>query len=732
MRIIIEEHQYPADAVRHVLDGITTLRDIEGKVSVNYVGYYYNPTLKDTVFILPKVLLGKELDKTTGEEIPGSDPEFVFGKYKPEDIINLDDKEAKTLLTQEEHDFIYELSVWIYRAIVVFRDSKTDNSIVLQQNVQQMSKGRLQRAHTFLDVILALQKFNRENQDFFFFILRNLHSGMNKINWTKTISRSQAFVQNGSPIYINPVNKKRQINFDEELLIIYFSILNHIHEAYGFPVKININFPLITSGMFRNYMNGMGRVRLLQIKYKYFSDKALYLWELCYAFFDRSKNINVETDDKEYLLVKNFNIVFETIIDTLIGDQPTGLSGQEDKALKALKEQKDGKRVDHIFRYKELSENANGKNVYYIGDSKYYKRSTPLGDESIYKQFTYARNVIQWNIDLFNDKKKGDLQAKHTKLRDDVTEGYNIIPNFFISAHQNTLDMKDDIHQNPHDGDPRFCNKQFENRLFDRDTFLLAHYDVNFLFVVALYGRNRHSEQEQWAAKVKGMFRNATQELLKKHYEFYAMKARSSEEEGRQFILDNFKDLIGKIYRPYEDQEMFSLAIEKPRPDFDTKCDPAYQLLSKYFEIEKVTLGECPQTTLDEKIEAYRRENAEAIEEHEKVVLVGVVNEDDKNFMAFLTHEDNLEYTMKSIPSGNIMNLKYFAPFLRNKIDGYYKIEKLSFGSRGGKPCLNLTIKDFTKIGNNPKHLGIKPHNDIISLQTLRSYYEGEIPVLCP
>ena len=54
MRIIFEEHQYPANVVEDVLDGITNLRDVEGKVSVNYVGYYYNPKLKDCVFILPK------------------------------------------------------------------------------------------------------------------------------------------------------------------------------------------------------------------------------------------------------------------------------------------------------------------------------------------------------------------------------------------------------------------------------------------------------------------------------------------------------------------------------------------------------------------------------------------------------------------------------------------------------------------------------------------------------
>ena len=45
MKILIEEHQYPAQAVENVLDCITNLRDVDGKVSVNYVGYYYNPKL---------------------------------------------------------------------------------------------------------------------------------------------------------------------------------------------------------------------------------------------------------------------------------------------------------------------------------------------------------------------------------------------------------------------------------------------------------------------------------------------------------------------------------------------------------------------------------------------------------------------------------------------------------------------------------------------------------------
>ena len=179
-----------------------------------------------------------------------------------------------------------------------------------------MSNGRLQECNTFLDILLALQKFNRDNQDFFFFVLRNLHSGFNKINWTRTISKSQAVVQDDVPIYLHPVNKRRQANFDEELLVIFFSILNYIHHYYGFPVSIPVNYELITGTRFEAYLNGRGRMRLLSIKNKYFSDKAVYLWELCYAFFDLSRRVKVEASNQEYILVKNFNIVFEAIIET--------------------------------------------------------------------------------------------------------------------------------------------------------------------------------------------------------------------------------------------------------------------------------------------------------------------------------------------------------------------------------------------------------------------------------
>lgn len=571
MRILIEEYQYDYEDVYDVLRGLGVLQDVEGKVSLSYVGYYFNddPDVNDCVFILPKVLLEGEFGK-----------EKVFGHIEPRDLIKAEDCKD---LTTEEHAFIYNLSVWIYRAITVFRDHEFDrmedgkrqSSIVLYKRAPMMGHTRKRKANTFLDVLLTLQEWNKRNESFVMFIVKNLHSGHNKINWMRTISRSQAVIQESiggtcrqDVSYLNPINKKRQINFDEELLVIYYSILQHMHDKYGFPVSINVNFPLIRGDKFKRYIGGYGKRRLKQIKYKYFSDKALELWELSYAFFDRPDNIMLNVDQREYLLVKSFHVVFEAIIDELIaGDQ---------KLPKELKDQPDGKRVDHIYQYHELTNNDKDDNIYYIGDSKYYKRGNSLGKESIYKQFTYARNVIQWNIDLFNDGKTEEKYG-HVKLRDDVTEGYNIIPNFFISANQNVLLPEDDIKliDNDKEADKRrqqyYLSRQFKNRLFDRDTFLLAHYDVNFLFVVALYGRNHSASKAQWRSKVRQMFRNELQQMLKENFEFYAITAKSDVNPD-VYIKENFQKLLGKVYHPFDnregsDQQYFSLALRKPEKE---------------------------------------------------------------------------------------------------------------------------------------------------------------------
>ncbi len=571
MKLLIEEYQYDVADVVNVLDGLFTLQDVDLKVAVSYVGYYYNPheKVRDVVFILPKVLI--------------DEAGLVFGKYKPHDLIHLEEAE----IDEHERKFIYEFAVWIHRAIVVYNQSHENNGIVLHRQIEDEGKGnRRKKSNTLLDVILSLIRFNKENQQFFTFIIKNLHSGFNKINWNRTIARTTAVVQDESQTYLRPVNKKRQVNFDEELLVIFFSILQYVSETFGFRADINFGFKLITGAKFKRYLSGYGRTRMRQIKYKYFSDTAVKLWDLCYAFFDKAYQIRVNTNPCEYLLVKSFHIVFEAIIDELIGDKniPAG-----------LKEQEDGKLVDHFYTYPGLLINDKpDDDIYYIGDSKYYKLGNSLGSESIYKQRTYARNVIQWNLDIWLDG-KADMNDRFERIQlfDPVTEGYNVIPNFFISAaiDKETLSYED--RTVPHSKQPP-VSRQFKNRLYDRDTLLLSHYDVNFLFVLALYARNNSGAKAAWRESIRKKFRTAVQEMLKDKFEFYALSAHP-DVDASAYFKTHFQDTLGKTFRPYENQSIYSLALDKAYPEENNRLLTS---LGNNFYVVPVQLGEDPSESI--------------------------------------------------------------------------------------------------------------------------------------
>lgn len=715
MRILIEEHQYNVkkDEVQKVFDGIDALENVEGLVSLNYVGYFYNTRLEDCVFILPKVLL---------EDVDGR--ELVFGKYEPEAIINID---ANNPLTQKEKDFIYEFSVWIYRAISVFRDDKrNDTNIVLHKQVIEAGKGRKKLSNTFLDILLALIQWNKDNQNFVFFILRNIHSGFNKINWTRTIARNMAILQNDSPIYLKVINKKRQVNFDEELLVIFFSILNYIGDHYGFAKNINAKFTLITGKLFETYLNGYGKTRLHQIKYKYFSDKALELWEFCYAFFDSARQVRTNAQQKEYLLVKNFNIVFEAIIDELVGDKniPAG-----------LKEQDDGKMVDHMYTYQGLTTHEQEKPIYYIGDSKYYKRGNRIGKESIYKQFTYARNVIQWNLSLFMNSDADDEAFKADKnnfkqvpmLRDERTEGYNIIPNFFISARLNKeLSYEENISITEKKS-THFTNRQFKNRLFDRDTLLVCHYDVNFLYVVSLYARNNQLQKKAWQGKVREMFRTEIQGILMEHFDFYAMQAHPGV-DGEAYIKEHFQEVLGKVYSPFDNKAVMSLALDKDN-EFTVDNEELLKELRKYFFVEKVGLGEDPEPKIAKVLAAHGGTKRTVIDPTtDKNVLTALVPKSEDDYEDFMAHTA-ISYVMRKIPSINLMEVKYLLPMVGGDIDGAYKIESFKFSTYQGAPCLRFKLGEYINFGQawtKIYRFKMQP-GEVISMQMSLDLYEQRV-----
>ncbi len=526
MIILFEEYQYKTEKLKQVLSEryFFPINSIYSKI--NYVGYYFNPLINDAVIIFPKVFVNEN--------------GLAFDEFEPESLIILTTEYKEILSKTGKDKIVFEISTWLYRAVQQFNKRHFYNSISENQFLNQVVTNLEEKSNTELDIILSLLKFYKENQALFTFISKSAHSQQNKINWHKTINKKQPIIQNNTPIYVDLATTRKKINYDEELLVLFYSTLNFIKGKYAFDFYPPQNYELIKGHQFENILR-KGCRYLKSIKYKYYSDKMISLYNLLYAFFERSEKIQSKKQIEEVLLIKDFNIVFEDMIDDLIGDN---------KLFPELKNHPDGKQVDHIYKYKSLLVEDE---IYFVGDSKYYKPQNSVGKYSKAKQFTYARNVIQYNIDLFNDNKLD----KQLRYRENLTEGYNITPNFFISAFVNK-DFDFSKSYLDETGKP-IMQTHFENRLFDRDTLFVQSYNINFLFVLSSYLTNNSTLKTNFKKDTQKKFREKLVSFINDKYHFYIL-----EPNDNSFIEKHFKLLNGKVYKPSHLTEEVILALEKP------------------------------------------------------------------------------------------------------------------------------------------------------------------------
>lgn len=288
--------------------------------------------------------------------------------------------------------------------------------------------------------------------------------------------------------------------------------------------------------------SGRGTRLLRSIRRKYFKDELVQLWRLLYAFFEESESVRSGKNREEALLAGKLDRVFEDMVDSLISDD----------IFADLKNNEDGKEIDHIYKDKSLVDDSQ---IYFIGDSKYYFYGSELEDKSIYKQFTYAKNIIQLNINIFNTP-PCDRDEKECKIIDDVryrdplTEGYNPTPNFFIRGYVRSDDLADGHACYTED---RLCennqfirgNSHFPNRPFDRDSLVLQAYNINFLFVLASYVSN--ADDTGTKKRIHDRFRADLLKVYNSRYDFFRVTPSG---DIKVFVAAHFKEYTGKMYHP--------------------------------------------------------------------------------------------------------------------------------------------------------------------------------------
>lgn len=544
MKVLFEGYYYPIDLIKSIgLDKDDSILSLNknNKLKVEAVGYFYSKQIDDAVFILPKVFIKEEK---------------AFGKYLPEDLFNIASSKCNfsdSSLT-DINKTIYDFSIWTYLSISRFQKDNIYNRITKDIERKNIINNNGSSNNNLLDIVISLLEFHKKNKQLFSFLIHNFRSqDTKKINWNKTVRSTTPFIKGNIPIYLDFINNHQEQNFNETLICLFYSVLNYLNERFPFHLQFDLRYSLISPIKIQNLIDsGKGISLLKSIRRKYYRDVMISLWDLLLVFFEKSTSVLNKSSTADKLLVRNFNIVFESMIDTLISDT-------KDEIPIGLKDQFDGKIVDHIYKDKSLLDN---KEIWYIGDSKYYKSDNSIGEYSVYKQITYAKNVIQWNLTSYLNKSNGWL-----KYRDQLTEGYNITPNFFIRGNIDfdkklSYETVDLVCETKEFNSPFI---QFTNRLFDRDTLFLQTYQINFLFVLAAYAKGFESNVSKQAIRKK-----ISQDyvvMLNKHYDFF--KLYTSGITIKEFVNEYFSLLLGKIF--CEDNPSFIwLALEKNNPENST------------------------------------------------------------------------------------------------------------------------------------------------------------------
>ena len=261
MTILFEDYFYDAITLGNILpEELLSWSADRKNAKSTFVGYHYcsKGNWNDAVFILPKVFVD-----------PKGRP---FGKEDITFVSFLDNsKSLPELLGEENAQIVSRLSFWIYSAISRYAERHPNTDILRNKSIQEIKSVGEYDTSTLIDVIQSLRKFNHDHQNLFTFIVNCNRSGIHNIHWNRTLNKVQPFMQDGEPLYLDFYNKKKNINFDEELIVLFFSVLEYLKEKYFFDVPINLNYNLIPPHEIENLLEAeTGTILMNKIRHKYF------------------------------------------------------------------------------------------------------------------------------------------------------------------------------------------------------------------------------------------------------------------------------------------------------------------------------------------------------------------------------------------------------------------------------------------------------------------------------
>lgn len=595
MRILVEGSKYKISYLKDELLLNRNFYELKSENSteakITSVGYHRN-TNGEIIYMLPKVFRGTE---------------GIDDKNKLESKIKHNDIEP----------WARKLTVYFHRGLEIY-NKKIDSDKKATENSSKLNSKNGSQEYTYWELVDSFYQFYLRNKNTILFRhIKHISNQAKKTNWGRTVRKSIPIIDNSKkPIYIELHNKKKIVDYEEDLIIIFLSILNFFNEEHVLDIKIDKVYNIVKGSSFKSLKrNGIAKLR--KIKHRYYSDVMKQMFSLCEIYFKVNDTSTLKKGKPNFMVVNNYNIVFEKMLEKLlVGDNID--FHKNNKAgfnLNHLKYNRDGKEIDHI--YKDVSLINDEDYIYFIADAKYYSPeiinekdeeiSKNESDEernirksyningvkdsshSLYKQYTYAKNTIQFNIELFykddkenqNNLDKSKVKLENIHYRDEITEGYNITPNYFIYGYvdKNALDkLNEPFIDYNNSGDPVKVKekdikivKQWPFRLFDRDTLIVTHFKMSFPYVLKNYISKNSGHLNCQRDLIRKEFRNKFINSIQQYAQYNFYKFGFSKKSLDEFVNKNFKMLNGKCFSVYLLEDKFTLIIAIHNLDINFK-----------------------------------------------------------------------------------------------------------------------------------------------------------------
>ncbi|MCY7360976.1 MAG: hypothetical protein LH629_02745 [Ignavibacteria bacterium] len=332
MKILIEGEKYEIEELAKVFDSPRFYFQDGDKGVIKQVGYYYSFEKNELVYLLPKVFVenGK-----------------VFGKFQPNEL--LQEEIIKSFKYKQEFSWVRKILFHFYNSLAEFRRRNSLDLITDSSQTFELNSNLGTKEYTYLDLVLSFVNFYRKNRTtVLYHHIESISNQARKPRWGKTVRKSTPFITtSGAPIYSDITNKKKFIKDEEELLQYFFSILNYFNEQHHLNLSIDKSYNLIKGSAFeRLQSNGLSKLR--RIKFRYFADVLKRMYQLCELYFNQTDLSSIKRKKEEFISVRNYNIVFEDMIDKLFSDDLDKGQKVEDISLYDLKYNNDGKIIDHI------------------------------------------------------------------------------------------------------------------------------------------------------------------------------------------------------------------------------------------------------------------------------------------------------------------------------------------------------------------------------------------------